>query len=410
MDQKAKTSSLLLFEGINMDFKKPKEFIPFSPPWMGSEEEQEVLNSLRSGWITTGPKVKEFEERIAKYVDAKYAVAMFSCTDAMLLALMVLGVQKGDEVITTPFTFASTGHVICHHGAKPVFVDVDPATFNIDPAKIEEKITSRTKGIIPVHYAGHSCDMGPILDIARKHKLFVMEDAAHAIGTEYKGKKIGTIGDITCFSFYATKNLATAEGGMAVTNNEEWAKRMRILTMYGISDAREIWHKRYTQASPIHYDIIELGYKCNMTDLCAGIGIQQLAKLNKFNEIREKYAKKYDDAFEGHPGFKVPVIKGYTKTSRHLYPLLINLEYFNIDRDSFVTELKENNVGTSVLFLPLHMHTYYAETFGHKNGDFPIAKNLFERVICLPISPKLGDDTIHKIVKTVLYIAEKRKR
>ena len=410
MDQKEKTGTCLWPEGIKMDFKKPEEFIPFSPPWLGKEEEEEVLDSLRSGWITTGPKVKEFEKRVAKYVNAKHAVAMFSCTDAMLLALMVLGIQKDDEIITTPFTFASTGHVICHHGATPVFVDVDPETFNIDPTKIEEKITSKTKSIIPVHYAGHSCDMDPILDIAQKHKLFVMEDAAHAIGTEYKGKKIGTFGDITCFSFYATKNLATAEGGMAVTDNGEWAKRMRILTMYGISDAREIWQKRYTQAGSIHHDIVELGYKCNMTDLCAGIGIQQLAKLDMFNEKREEFAKIYNNAFGDHPGFKIPVIKDYTKSSRHLYPLLLNLEYFNIDRDSFINELKESNIGTSVLFMPLHMHTYYVNAFGYRNDDFPVAKDLFERVICLPISPKLGDDAIHKISEAALYIAEKGKR
>ncbi|MBO06122.1 MAG: UDP-4-amino-4,6-dideoxy-N-acetyl-beta-L-altrosamine transaminase [Parcubacteria group bacterium] len=393
-----------------MSFAKSDVFIPFSPPCMGNEEEEEVLDSLRSGWITTGPKVKEFEKRVAEYVNAKHAVAMFSCTDAMLLALMVLGIQKGDEIITTPFTFASTGHVICHHGAKPVFVDVDPETFNIDPRKIEEAITPKTRGIIPVHYAGHSCDMDPILDIVQKHKLFVMEDAAHAIGTEYNGRKIGNFGDITCFSFYATKNLATAEGGMAVTNNEEWAKRMRILTMYGISDAREIWQNRYTQAGPIHHDIVELGYKCNMTDLCAGIGIQQLAKLDVFNEMRGGFAKTYDDAFKGHHGFKIPVIKDYTKTTRHLYPLLLNLEYFDIDRDLFINELKENNIGTSVLFKPLHFHSYYANKFSFKIGDFPVAERVFDQIICLPISPKLAKGEIEKVIETLLFVANSFKR
>ena len=395
---------------MNINFKKSDEFIPFSPPWIGKDEEDEVLDSLRSGWITTGPKVKEFERRVAEYVNVKHAAAMYSCTDAMLLALKVLGVDKGDEIITTTFTFASTGHVICHHGAKPVFVDVDPETFNINPELIEEKITPKTKGIIPVHYGGQSCDMDPIMDIASKHNLFVMEDAAHAIGTKYKGRKIGSIGDITCFSYYATKNLSTAEGGMAVTNNEEWSNRMRILSMYGISDAREIWHSRYSKAGAIHHDIVELGYKCNMTDICAGIGLHQLAKLDMFNLKREKFAKIYDESFKNHPGFKIPVIKEYSNSSRHLYPLLLNLEYFKIERDSFIDELKENNIGTSVLFMPLHLHSYYKKSFGYSYGDFPISENLFDRIICLPISPKLGADTINKVAETILYISEKMKK
>ncbi len=393
-----------------MEFKKPSEYIPFSPPYMDSSEEEEVIATLRSGWITTGPKVKLFERAVAEYVNAKYAAAAFSCTDAMLIALHVLGIKEGDEVITSPYTFASTGHVICYRRAKPVFVDVDPETFNIDPEKIEEKITSATKAIIPVHFAGHSCEMDPILDIAKKYKIKIMEDAAHAIGTEYKGRKIGSIGDITCFSFYVTKNITTAEGGMAVTDNEDWAKAMQILTMYGISDAREIWNKRYSQAGSIHHDITELGYKCNMTDLCASMGIHQLEKLNRFNELREKYAGIYNRAFENHHGLQTPVIKPYTKSSRHLYPLLLNLDYISIDRDSFVNSLKEINIGTSVLFRPLHLHTYYLSLLNHRYGDFPVAENLFERVVCLPLSPKLEESAIHKAAEGVLYLLEKHKK
>ena len=393
-----------------MEYEKSKQNIPFSPPWLGQEEEQEILDSLRNGWLTTGPKVKEFEKQVAGFVGAKNAAAAFSCTDAMLTALRVMGVKEGDEVITTPYTFASTAHVICHHRAKPVFVDVEADTSNIDPEKIEAKITPKTKGIIPVHFAGHACDMDSIMDIAKRHKIFVMEDGAHALGTEYKNNTIGSIGDITCFSFYATKNLTTSEGGMAVTNNEDWANRMRILTMYGISDAREIWHNRYSKDGDIHYDIVELGYKCNMTDLCAAIGIQQLAKLNSFNAAREQFAQIYDNAFKDHPGLKIPTIKSYTKTCRHLYPLLLNLDYLNINRDSFINSLKKLNINTSVLFKPLHLHSYYADTFTYKRGDFPIAEKLFERVVCLPVSPKLGESNIRKVAETVLFLVETHRR
>ena len=247
MAQKDSTAKSLRPEDIGTDFLKPSQYISFSPPALGEEEEREILDSLRTGWITTGPKVKEFENRIAKYVQAKEAVALFSCTDAIGLSLKVLGIKDGDEVITSPYTFASTGHAICHQRAKPIFIDVDKDTFNIDPSKIEEKINTKTRAILPVHFSGHSCDMDPILDIAQKYNLKIVEDAVHAIGTKYKERAIGSVGDITCFSFYATKNLATGEGGMAVTNNSEWAQSMRTLSMYGISDSREIWKKRYAQ-------------------------------------------------------------------------------------------------------------------------------------------------------------------
>lgn len=393
-----------------MQFDSPKEYIPFSPPFMDREEEREVIKTLRSGWITTGPKTKEFEKRVCGYVGASYGVGTFACTSAMQIALSVLGVEEGDEIITSPYTFVSTAHVICYHRAKPVFVDVDPETFNIDPAKIEEKITIRTRGIIPVHFAGHACDMDLIKEIASKHGLFVMEDAAHAIGTKYKDRKIGSIGDITCFSFYATKNLSTAEGGMAVTNNQELADRMRVLTMYGISDFREIWHKRYSRAGAIHYDVAELGYKCNMTDITAAIGLRQLEKLDWFIRTRAKHSRMYDIAFGDHLGLTIPAVKDYTFHSCHLYPLLLNLDYLRIERDEFVDLLKELNIGTSVLFTPLHYFIYYSDLLGHSRGDFPVAENLFERVICLPISPKLTESQIVKVCDGVLHLLEEHKR
>jgi len=394
-----------------MEAVKPDKFISFSPPLFDQEEERELIDTLRSGWITTGPKVNKFEEQLCTYVNANYGVGTFSCTDALLLALKMFDLKMGDEVITSPYTFASTAHVVCHHNATPVFVDIEADTFNIDYRLIEQKITKHTKGIIPIHFGGHSCDMDPIMDIANKYNLFVIEDAAHAIGTEYKGKKIGSFGDITCFSFYATKNMTTAEGGMAVTDNENWAKRMRILTMYGISDAREIWQNRYrSDSASIHYDVQELGYKCNMTDLSACLGLCQLKKLDHFISKRKSYFDLYNSIFDSHPGLSIPNIKPYTKSAYHLYPLLLNLDYISISRDDFITQLKQNNIGTSVLFTPLHLFSYYQNTFNYKNSDFPIAENIFKRIICLPISPIYNNKTIENVINLVFYLLDKYKR
>ena len=410
MVQKNSTAKSLRPKDIGTHFVKPVEYISFSQPLLGEEEERAVLNALRSGWITTGPKVKEFENRLARYVQAKEAVALFSCTDAMDLSLKVLGIEDGDEVITSPYTFASTGHVICHQRAKPIFVDVEEDTFNIDPAVVEEKINAKTKALLPVHFSGHSCDMDPILEMAQKYDLKIVEDAAHAIGTMYKGKKIGTIGDITCFSFYATKNLATAEGGMAVTNNPEWAQRMRVLSMYGISDSRGIWKQRYTQAGSIHYDIAELGFKCNMTDIAATLGLCQLDKLETFNQTRAIYSQAYDKIFKNHPGLRIPVVKSYTQSNRHLYPILLNLDFLSLSRDEFINSLKKLNIGTSVLFKPLHLHSFYQKLLGHKWGDFPVAEKLFEQVICLPVSPSIPKKGIEKVAEGVLFLLKKFKR
>ncbi len=391
-------------------FDKPDKYIPFSPPWFDVEEEKAVLDVLRSGWVTTGPKTTELEKNIAEYVGAKWAVATFSCTDAMLIALKVLNLEPDDEVITTPYTFAATAHVILYHRARPVFVDVEGDTFNIDPKKIEEKITSKTRVIMPVDFAGQPCDLDGIREIARRRNIHIVEDAAHAFGSEYKGRRVGGLADITCFSFYATKNLATGEGGMATTNNPEWAERMRRLTRFGISDARQIWHKRHQEAGAIHYDIMELGYKCNLTDISAALGLCQLKKLPVFNDIRSKFAYIYNRAFAKESALTIPIIKEYAKTNRHLYPLLLNLDNLKITRDEFIDKLKAFNIGTSVLFKPLHLHSFYANNLPYKYGDFPVAESLFERVVCLPISPKLGEAVIHQVADAVLFLIAEHKR
>ncbi|RJQ28972.1 DegT/DnrJ/EryC1/StrS family aminotransferase [Candidatus Parcubacteria bacterium] len=393
-----------------LDFVSPEEYIPFSPPDLDESEERELVATLRSGWITTGPRTQEFERRVAEYAGARYAVGVFSCTDAMHLALRILGARTGDEVITTPFTFVSTAHAVRYCGAVPVLADIDPETLCIDPAEIEKRITPKTKGIIPVHYGGHACDMDPILALAEAENLFVMEDAAHAIGTRYKDRPVGSLGHVTCFSFYATKNLCTAEGGMALTDDEEMANRMRRLAMYGISDAREVWQARYTKAGSIHYDVAELGYKCNMTDITAALGLVQLEKLENAIANREEFSRIYDQAFAEHPGVTIPTVRPWIRHSRHLYHIQLNLGFLNINRDRFVDELKALNIGTSVMFVPVHFFTYYAKLLGYKLGDFPVAESTFKRILSLPISPAIGRKRIEKAAEGVLYLLEKHKR
>jgi dTDP-4-amino-4,6-dideoxygalactose transaminase len=377
------------------------KFINFAQPLITDDEIKEVVNTLKSGWITTGPKVKEFEKRICDYTGAKYAVATFSGTSALFLSLKASGIKEDDEVIVPTFTFASTAHVVVHCGAMPVFVDSDPKTFQIDTAKIEERITAKTKAIIPVHYGGNLVEMKDIFALAKKYNLKVIEDAAHAIGSEYQGRKIGSLdSDATCFSFYATKNLATGEGGMVVTDDKELADMVRKMTMYGISDSREMWDKRYSKAGHWFYDIEVIGYKANMSDLNAAIGIQQLAKLDYFIEVRQKYSEIYLNKLRGL-GHDFMETKEGNKNSWHLFPLLLPE---SINRDNFTEILKEHGIGTSVLFRPLHLHSAYAALSGTKEGDFPVSESVFNRLVNLPLSPSTNEEEIEYIVKTIKEI------
>ena len=372
-------------------------FIPFAPPLLGEEEKQEIIDTLESGWITTGPKTEAFEAAICKYVGCGHAVAVNSCTAALHLCLVAAGIGEGDEVIMSPFTFASTGHVVLYQGARPVFVDIDPATYNIDPDLIEEKITPRTRAIMPVHYGGHPCDMDRIAAIARQHDLLVVEDAAHAIGAEYRGKKVGALGNLTCFSFYATKNMTTGEGGMVVADDPELAEKMRVLRMYGISDARRIW-KRYAPRGSWYYDIAELGFKYNMMDIQAALGLPQLRKLDDFNARRALFAGIYDEVFEDAPAIQRPTVYPEVRSAWHLYPILLDAR---IDRDATIEELKERNIGTSVLFQPLHLHSYYVRELGDQESRFPVAEEVYRRIVCLPISPRASEEEIRYVAKTI---------
>ena len=374
-----------------------KNYLPYSQPSIGKEEIKEVVKTLRSGWLTMGPKTVEFEKLIAKYTGAKYAIAVSSCTAALHLSLIALGIGKGDEVITTPFTFAATANVILQVGAKPVFVDIKKSTYDIDPEQIEKAVTKRTKAIIPVDYAGQPCDIEAILDIAKKHNLFVIEDAAHAIGAEYKGKKIGTFATTTCFSFYATKNMTTGEGGTITTNNKKLAEKLKILRLHGMS--KDAW-KRYSKKGSWYYEIEECGWKYNMTDIQAALGIVQLKKLDKFNNIRRKYAQIYTRELKKLEDIITPYEKPNVKHVYYLYPILLE----NYDRDKFIIKMARNGIQCSVHFIPLHLHPFYRKKFGFKKGDFPNAEWVYEREVSLPLYPKMKEKDIYRVIRTIKRI------
>jgi UDP-4-amino-4,6-dideoxy-N-acetyl-beta-L-altrosamine transaminase len=374
-----------------------KEFLPYYQPLVEEDEIKEVVDTLKSGWLTMGPKTIEFEKLIAEHTGAKNAIAVNSCTAALHLSLIALNIGKGDEVITTPYTFASTGNVIIHVGAKPVFVDIKRETYNIDPEKIKEAITPKTKAIIPVHYAGQPCDMKALMEIAEDNDLFVIEDAAHAIGAEYENKKIGTFGTTTCFSFYATKNITTGEGGAITMNDEKLADKLRVLRLHGIS--KDAW-KRYSEKGSWYYEIEECGWKYNMTDMQAALGIHQIKKLDKFIEIRRRYAEIYNEGFEKIEGIITPYEKPNTKHVYHLYPILLG----TYDREEFIRRMQGKGIGCSVHFIPLHLHPFYKNRFGFKKGNFPDAEWIYEREVSLPLYPKMKEEDLRYVIGNIKEI------
>src|SRR3989339_521517 len=339
--------------------QRKKLLLPFFP-CIGKEEINEVIDTLKSGWLTTGPKVYKFEAEAKKYLGSENVIALSSCTAALHISLVVAGIGSGDEVITTPFTFCATANVILHCGAIPVFADIDKETYNIDVSKIEAKITSKTKAIMPVHYAGQPCEMDKILKIAKKHKLIVIEDAAHAFGSLYKGRKIGTIGDFTAFSFYAAKNLTTGEGGMVCVKNNKLAEKVKILSLHGIS--KDAW-KRYGAGGSWYYEVIYPGYKYNMPDILACLGIHQLGKIEKFISKKEKIAAIYNEAFKEMKEITLPKVRSDVRHSWYLYPILVNREFLKIGRSEFIEALRAKNIGTSVHFIPVHLQPYYRDKF-----------------------------------------------
>lgn len=380
--------------------------IPFFSPSLGDEEIDSVVETLRSGWLTTGPKVKEFERRFAEAVEAEHAIAVNSCTSALHLALEAVGVGPGDEVLLPSLTFASTGEVVVHLGATPVLVDCGPE-FLMDVDTLESQITSRTKAIIPVHYGGHPCDMGRVLEVARRYGVRVIEDAAHAIPARHGDRPIGSLGDLTCFSFYANKTITTGEGGMVTTSDDELAARVRLMSLHGIS--KDAW-KRFSAEGSWYYEITAPGYKFNMTDIAAAIGIHQLEKSHDFWERRSQVAARYDEAFNAIPEIRTPTTELHVQNAWHLYVIRLELDSLTISRNDFIKALNAAGVGTSVHYLPLHMHPFYSERFGYQRGDLPRAADLFDRMISLPIHPGLASEEVDYVCETVARIVAEHQR
>ena len=384
-----------------------QSFLPFAAPLLGEEEIQGVVECLRSGWLTTGMKVKEFESRFAEYVGVKHAIAVNSCTSALHLALEAAGVGPGDEVITTPMTFTATAAVVEHLRARPVFVDVDPRTLNMDPAAIEKAITPRTKAILPVHFAGQPCDLDDIGEIARRHGLVVVEDAAHAIPARYKGRMIGTLSPLTCFSFYATKNITTGEGGMVTTDDDRYAERIRLMALHGMN--RDAW-KRYMQGGAWSYEIVAPGFKYNLTDVAAAIGLPQLKRCDEFHRRRIDIVQSYQRGLSGVRGLSVPEVSDVDSHAWHLYVIQVEAAELTISRDVFIEELSARNIGVSVHFIPLHVQPYYRDTYGYSPNDFPRAFEAFQRIISLPLYARMSDADVQDVIDAVTDVAEQHRK
>jgi dTDP-4-amino-4,6-dideoxygalactose transaminase len=383
-----------------------RDFLPFSPPLIGEEEIREVVDTLRSPWITTGPKTRRFEEEFTAYLRAPGALALNSCTAAMHVALACLDLSPGDEVITTPMTFTATVNVIEHVGAKPVLVDIEPDTLNIDPERVEAAITSRTRALLPVHYAGHPAERDVLEALARTHNLAVIEDAAHALPASFRGQRIGASPNPVAFSFYATKNLTTAEGGM-LTADPEFLERARIMALHGMS--RDAW-KRYDQGGSWRYEIIAPGFKYNLTDVASAIGLWQLRKLEHFHRRRLEIVKAYTAAFEAEAALEPPVQRPHVDHAWHLYVLRLRPKELRIGRDQFIDELTKRNIGTSVHFIPIHLHPYYRKKYGFLASDFPVAVSNFERLLSLPLHPGLTDQDVADVIDAVLDVVQTYRR
>ena len=378
-------------------------FLSFSLPLVGQEEIDEVIDTLRSGWLTSGPKTKQFESEFSAAVEAPAALALNSCTAGLHIALKTLDIGPGDQVITTPLTFAASVNVIEHVGATPVLVDVEADTLNINPKLVENAITPATKAIIAVHYAGHPVELDALRDIALRHNLHLIEDAAHAIGAAYRGQPIGAGDNLTAFSFYATKNLTTGEGGM-LTGPVALLDRARILSLHGMS--REAWG-RYSAGGKWAYDIVEPGFKYNMTDIQSALGIQQLRRFEHMQKRREAIVNQYNRAFGPIAAFQTPVTRSHVTNAWHLYVLRLNESELSIGRDRFIEEMTARNIGTSVHFIPIHQHSFYREKYGYTAGSFPVAEFAFQRMLSLPLSPSMSDKDVQDVTEAVLDIHSK---
>ena len=376
-------------------------FLPFARPDIGPEELDAVREVLEAGWITTGPRTKQFEAEFAAAVGAKHAVAVNSCTAALHLALEAAGLRADDEVIVPAYTFAATAEVVRYFGARPVLVDVEPDTVNIDTRRVEEAITPRTRAVIPVHIAGLAADLDALTSICRPRGIAIVEDAAHSFPASCGGRPIGAIGDFTCFSFYATKSIATGEGGMLCTENDEWADRCRVMSLHGIS--RDAW-KRYTAEGSWYYEIVAPGFKYNLTDIASALGLAQLRRADAMRERRQQIAARYSEAFASIDALQLPPDRPGDLHAWHLYMLRLNAGRLAIDRARFVEELKARQIGTSVHFIPLHLHPYYRDLYGYTPESFPVAWREYQREISLPIYSKMSDGDVEDVIEAVAAI------
>lgn len=381
-------------------------FLPFFVPSITEDEINEVVETLRSGWLTTGPRTKRFEEEFAAFVGAKHAIAVNSATAALHLALDAIGVQRGDEVIVPTYTFTATAEVVTYSGATPVLIDSAPGQFNLDLDQIERHITPRTKAIIPVDIGGEAPDMDRIMELAERHNLKVVEDAAHSIPARYKGRMVGTLAHLTAFSFYANKNITTGEGGMLTTDDDEYADRARLMSLHGMS--KDAW-KRFSAMGSWYYEVVQPGFKYNLTDIASALGLHQLRRCHQMQQRREAIVSVYDAAFGDMPEVEIPPRQSYSQSAWHLYILRLRPERLRISRNDFLNKLRENNIGFSVHYIPLHMHPYYRDTFGFTPESFPNAARTFERSLTLPLYPAMSDQDVRDVVEAVQRIVEENR-
>lgn len=380
-----------------------EEFLPYGTQSLDQKEINEVVDTLKSDWITTGPKMRLFEKKFRDYIGSKFAVAVNSGTAALHIATSAIEINPSDEVITTPLTFVASANCIVYRGGTPVFADIKKNTWNIDPKNIEKNITSKTKAIIPVHFAGQPCDMDEILEIAEKNDLYVIEDAAHAIDAKYLGKKIGNISDLSIFSFHPVKNITTAEGGMVTTNNEELYEKLLMYRTHGISKDAV---KRFGKSGGFYYDMKYLGYRYNMSELHAALGIHQLDKLKKFQKRRREIVKIYNKELFKIEQINIPYVKNDIRHSWHLYIIQLEVDKLKVDRDYIFKAMREENIGVNVHYIPVHYHTYYQEKFGLKKGMFPNVEWLFPHLLTIPLSHSMTDEDVYDVINSLKKIIE----
>lgn len=379
-------------------------FLPYGRQWLEDDDIQAVVNVLKSDYLTTGPKIAEFEKTFARYVGAKYAVAIANGTAALHAACFAAGIGAGDEVITTPITFAASANCVLYCGGKPVFADINPSSYNIDPYEIRKKITAKTKAIIPVHFTGQPCDMSEITQIAKENYLTVIEDAAHALGADYKGRRIGSISDMTTFSFHPVKHITTGEGGMITTNNDELYERLLLFRSHGITRNKEFMHQEFQ--GPWYYEQLHLGYNYRMTDIQAALGISQLAKVDKFIKRRREVADQYTKAFRDMAELVTPSQEDGCNSSWHLYVIQLNLERLKCDRKQVFEELLGENIGVNVHYIPVYMHPYYQQN-GYAEERCGRGERLYNRMISLPIFPKMTDQDVEDVIQSVKMVLER---